>query len=178
MNQTVAWQWPEGLEGGFCMIRLGIIARRVWAMPYVLKFRKAIDRSARVAASQGAGLYKSELIIMGWNHFGYIQHWKDVDSLLAWSHAEPHTNWWKEAAERQRRRGDFSIYHETYIATPNGFEAIYLGLGEWRPGASAFGLLVPPKGTLATAKGRISGGTGVLEVTGEAARSPARPNLK
>lgn len=174
MNHTVAWQWPEELEGRFCMIRLGIIARRVRALPYALKFRGAINRSAKAAASNGAGLLKNEQIVMGWNHFGFLQYWRDLDALLAWSRTEPHTGWWKDAVQRQRQRGDFSIYHETYVATPKGFEAIYLSLGEHRPGASGFGLLQPPKGHMATARGRVEGpGPGTL--TGQPAPRVEKP---
>ena len=174
MSKALAWQWPGQLGGRFCMIRLGIIATRPWALRYALKFGKAIDRSAKAAMSGQAGLLKSERILMSWNHLGYLQYWRDLESLLAWSHSEPHTTWWKEALDRQRRRGDFSIYHETYLPTPKGFEAIYVGLGDYRPGASGFGLLEPPTGHMASAKGRVEGAT-PADLTGQPAPRIQKP---
>lgn len=174
MSQTVAWQWPENLNGRFCLVRLGIMATRAKALPYALKFGKAIDRSANVAIAEKAGLLKSERIILSWKHFGYLQYWSNLESLLAWTRSQPHTQWWKDALDRQRRRGDFSIYHETYISTPKGFEAIYLGLGDDRPGASGFGLLQPPTGHMATARGRVEG-PGSTTLTGHPAPHKQTP---
>lgn len=173
MNQTVAWHWPDDLNGRFCMIRLGIIATRPRALPYALRFRKAIDRSAEEAMQNQAGLLKSERILLSWNHFGYLQYWRDLESLLAWTRSEPHTEWWKTALQRQRQKGDFSIYHETYVSTAKGFEAIYLGLGDYRPGASVFGQLQPPKGHMASARGRMEG-----PQAGELTGQPAPPMQK
>lgn len=172
-NQALVWQWPADGSGSFCILRLGMIARRPGALPKVFRFGRAIDRSARQAIEQQSGLLKSERIILAWNHFGYLQYWRDLKSLLAWTRAEPHTQWWKEALERQRKRGDFIIYHETYLATQKGFEAIYLGLDGQRPGASSFGELVPPKGRMATARGRMEGGE-FQDLTGQ----PHKPQPK
>lgn len=171
-NQALAWQWPTDGSGSFCMLRLGMIARGPWVMPSVFRFGRAIDRSARQAIDQQSGLLKSERIILGWNHFGYLQYWRDIGSLLAWTRTEPHTQWWKEALERQRKRGDLVIYHETYLATEKGFEAIYLDLDRERPGASGFGELAAPKGRMATARGRLEGGAGPPDLTGQTHKPP------
>jgi len=119
------------------------------------RFGKAIDRASAEASKNDAGLMKSERILFSLRHFGYLQYWRSVEEMLAWTHAQPHTEWWKKAVERQRAHGDLSIYHETYVASARGFEAIYVNLGEHRPGASAFGDLRPPKGSMATARGRL-----------------------
>ena len=167
MNQAFAWQWPEQIGERFCFIRLGMIALKPRALPFVWRFGRAIDRSARQAIDQKSGMFKSERMILSWNHYGYMQYWSDPDLMLAWTRSAPHTSWWKDALERQRKRHDFAIYHETYVASDKGFEAIYLGLDSHRPGASSFGELVPPKGRFATAKGRLTGVDAPL-LTGQA----------
>lgn len=168
-HEALAWHFPEDTRGEFCLIRIGLIVHRVRALPWAWRIGQAIDRATQEPAARSAGLLTSERIRLGWNHFGYLQCWRNVDDMLSWAHASPHTEWWRMAVERQRNRQDFSIYHETYSAAPGGFEAIYLNLAGARPGASAFGELRPPKGASATAMGRL-GRIGAVNVTGEAAK--------
>jgi len=175
--QTLAWQPAESSGQRLCMVRMGVVAHSLRAAAYLQKIRKSADRAITDLAKADKGLLHSERIMLGWRHFGYLQHWRTLDELLAWTHAEPHTNWWKDALQRQRTRHDMAIYHETYLIDSHNVEAIYTNLGDARPGLSGLGLLVPPKGSLATARGRISGKT-VQEVTGEPARSPGRPHSK
>ena len=173
-HETFAWHCPESLGGSFCLIRVGLIVHSWRAVPFAWKMGKAIERSTRVGPDRPAGLLASECIRMSWNHFGFLQYWRTIDELIAWAHASPHTDWWRMALERQRTRQDFAIYHETYLSSPGGFEAIYLNLGESRPGASAFGDLKPPKGASATARGRL-GGISPVEVSGASAKiDPSR----
>lgn len=156
MNQAFAWQWPEPFGERFCFVRIGMIALKPRALPQMWRFARAVDRSSRQAMDQKSGLLKSERMVLRWNHCGFMQYWSDPELMMAWTHTEPHTSWWKEVLERQRKRQDFAIYHETYVTSRTGFEAIYLGLDTHRPGASSFGQLVPPKGRFATAKGRLA----------------------
>lgn len=156
------------------MIRLGLIVHHWRAAPFAWKMGRAIERSSRRGPERPSGLLTSERIQLSRNHFGYLQYWRSVDDLIAWAHASPHTDWWRMALERQRTRQDFAIYHETFVTSPGGFEAIYLNLGESRPGASAFGDLKPPKGAAASARGRL-GGMPAVEVSGVTAKiDPSR----
>ncbi|MFM1802685.1 MAG: hypothetical protein RJA81_2037 [Planctomycetota bacterium] len=156
IQQTLAWQPdPADSNSCFCMIRLGMMVHRVRAIPLIRKFQKAIDQAAREAMQAQAGLLQSERMIFRWNHFGYLQYWNTLDQMLAWSHEKPHTDWWAAAVNRQRKNQDFSIYHETYVVERGNFEAIYMNPGDHRPGASRFGTLVSPQGSLATARGRL-----------------------
>lgn len=168
---TLAWHFPDDVREGdaFCLVRIGMIARRLTLFPKVRRVVKWIDQAAQIAASADSGLLKSERMIFSWNHFGCMQYWRSVDAMLEWTHAQPHTDWWKWALERQRTHQDLSFYHETYVVGPGRFEAIYMNLGEARPGASAFGDLRPPQGASGTARGRL-GRLPQVGVTGEPAR--------
>jgi len=173
-HEALAWHSTDEPGGNFCMIRIGLIIHRWRAVPWAWRVGRAVKRATADPAARPPGLLVSERIVMARNHFGYLMYWRSLNELLSWAHASPHTDWWRDAVDRQRARHDFSIYHETYCMTPGGFEAIYLNLAGERPGASAFGDLRPPKGPFATSRGRL-GRIGSIEMTGEAAKIAPKP---
>jgi hypothetical protein len=168
-HETLAWNRPESLGSSFCLIRVGLIAHRWRALPWAWRLSRRLDRITRDANRKPPGLLRSEPIRISWNHFGFLQYWASVDELLAWAHSEPHTDVWRKALERQRTRQDFAIYHETFVVSESGFEAIYMNPEETRPGASSFGDMRPPKGAAATARGRL-GGISAVDVSGASAK--------
>lgn len=151
MERVVA-TLPESVAE-LCLIRLGIQVRRLSALPYTLRLGRAIERSAAAAIAQGAGLLHSERFLAGWNHAIILQYWSGFAALEAWSHRPPHSEWWREAAERGRVRGDFGIYHEVFLVPRERFESIYLNC---RPaGVAAFGGRSGAVGPLATSRDRL-----------------------
>ncbi|CAN5911255.1 DUF4188 domain-containing protein [soil metagenome] len=150
--QRQAATLPDSIEE-LCLIRLGIQARRLRAVPYVRRLGKAIDQSAAEAIASGAGLLHSERFLIGWNHFGVWQYWKDFEALEAWSHRPPHSDWWRGLLDRARTRGDVGVYHETYLVPRRNVESIYL---DCQPvGLAAFGTLSAPVGALTAGRDRL-----------------------
>ncbi|MFO0951992.1 MAG: phenylacetaldoxime dehydratase family protein [Isosphaeraceae bacterium] len=143
---------PES-QAELCLIRLGLQIHKVWAWPYVLKLGRAIERSAAEAISAGAGLLQSEQYRIGTKHVGYLQYWQSFEALEAWSHRPPHSEWWREALERMRTKGDFGIYHETYLVPRERLESIYLNCQP--AGLLAFGESSDPAGRGANSRGRL-----------------------
>jgi hypothetical protein len=85
--------------------------------------------------------------------FGLLQYWRSFSDLEAWSHRPPHSDWWRGAVERMRTRGDFGIYHETYLVPRDRIESIYLGC---RPaGLLIFGETGDPVGPDTNSRGRL-----------------------
>ena len=151
MDRLVA-TLPESVEE-LCLVRLGLVVRKLRALRFAAKMGRAIERSAREAIGSGAGLLRSERFGLGWGHFGILQYWASYDALEGWSHRPPHSEWWREAQERMRERGDFGIYHETYLVPRSGFEAIYLNCPP--VGISAFGQVGEAIGTMTTSRDRL-----------------------
>ena len=150
--QRVVATLPESV-GELCLIRLGLQIRRLSALPYAMRLGRLIERSAAEAIAQGAGLLHSERSLAGWNHAIVLQYWRSFDALEAWSHRPPHSEWWREAAERGRTRGDFGIYHEVFLVPRERFESIYLNC---RPaGVAAFGGRSEAVGPMATSRDRL-----------------------
>ena len=151
MNRTTA-RLPEDMAE-LCLLRLGIQVRRLTAFPYVARLKRAIERSAREAKDSNAGLLQSDLFRIAWNHFGLIQYWRSFQDLEAWSHKAPHADWWREAAERLRTKGDLGIYHETFLVPAESIESIYMNA--MPTGLLAFGITGEPSGPDANSRGRL-----------------------
>jgi hypothetical protein len=154
MNRVIA-RPPESVTE-LCLVRLGFQTSGLSAFFYARRLVRAIDRSAAEAVSTGAGLLLSERFLLSRNHFGVLQYWRDFGALEAWSHRPPHSEWWRQAVERMRGRGDFGIYHESYLVPRERIESIYLNS---RPtGLLAFGTTGEPVGGDTNSRGRLGQG--------------------
>ncbi len=151
MDRLVA-TLPDSVEE-LCLVRLGILVRRLTAWPYVLRLGRAIQRASDEATRDGSGLLQSDRMIVGPGHFVVLQYWSSFEALEAWSHRPPHSEWWKGAVERMRTKSDFGIYHETYLIPRNGLESIYLNAPP--VGLSAFGPTAPAVGRMTTSRDRL-----------------------
>jgi hypothetical protein len=151
MRRVVA-ELPESVEE-LCLVRLGLVARKLSAIGFVRRCGRDIDRSAREAIAAGAGLLRSERFVLGWGHVGVLQYWSGFEALDDWSHRAPHSEWWRAAAERMRTRGDFGVYHETFLVPRANVESIYLDCPP--VGLAAFGLTADPVGPKTTARDRL-----------------------
>jgi hypothetical protein len=136
-----------------CLLRLGLVVRKLGALPFARKIGRAIERAASEAIETKAGLLHSERIFFQWKHFGFIQYWSSFEALEDWSHRPPHSDWWREALERMRKQGDFGVYHETFLVPRSGIESIYLNCPA--VGLSAFGVQGEAVGTATTSRDRL-----------------------
>ncbi len=84
-------------------------------------------------------------------HVAFRQYWRDLDALMAFTHAQMHDGWWKAFL---RDPGGTGFWHETY-ARRGGMEAIYDDM----PSAIGFGRFAPivaAKGPMFGARERLS----------------------
>ena len=146
---------PESVSE-LCLVRLGLQARGIRGLIYARKVSRAIQREAREAIAANAGLMHSESFLISLGHFGVLQYWRSFAELEAWSHKSPHAEWWREASERMRTRGDFGIYHETYLVPRDRIEAIYANCEP--AGLAAFGETGEPVGNDTNSRGRLGRG--------------------
>lgn len=151
LRRAVA-ELPEGIEG-LCLVRFGLVVRRVSALGFARRMARRVDAAAARAIAEGAGLLHAERFAMGWRHLGALQYWAGFDALDAWSRRPPHAEWWREAVGRMRARGDFGVYHEAYLVARRDVETIYLDCPP--VGLSAFGATAEPVGPRTTARGRL-----------------------
>ncbi len=151
MDRIVA-KLPESVEE-LCLVRLGLVVRKLRAWPIAVRLARAIDRAAGEAIVSKVGLLSSERVRFDWRHFGVLQYWSSFDALDAWSHRPPHSDWWREALERMRKQGDLGVYHETFLVPRAGVESIYLDCPP--VGLAGFGLKGEAVGPSTTSRDRL-----------------------
>jgi hypothetical protein len=151
MRRVVA-ELPGSVEE-LCLVRLGLVARKLSAIRFVRWYGRNIDRSAREAIVAGTGLLRSERFAFGWGHLGFLQYWSGFEALDDWSHRAPHAEWWRAAAERMRTKGDVGVYHESFLVPRANVESIYLDCPP--VGLASFGLTADPVGPKTTARDRL-----------------------
>lgn len=144
---------PESIPE-LCLIRLGFVAHRWTALGYARRLARDIDAAAAAARRDDAGLLHSERFALGLRHHGVLQYWRSFEALDAWSHRPPHSEWWRDAVDRMRRKGDFGLYHETYLIPRQQVESIYLDC-PGPIGLARFGEPGEPVGPLTTSRDRL-----------------------
>jgi len=154
MNRATA-RLPETVSE-LCLVRLGIQVKSLSAWLFARRLRLEIAVSARAAAVSGAGLLSSESFAIAINHFGVFQYWRSFDELEAWVRRPPHSEWWRKAIERMRRRQDFGIYHEAFLVRATDLESIYMNCDP--AGLARFGVLGEPVGAMTTSRSRLGRG--------------------
>lgn len=150
--QRVVASLPESVEE-LCLVRVGFQHRGLSAAWFARRLLRELDRASAEAIAAGDGLLQSERFRIGRGHAGCLQYWASFEALESWSRRPPHTEWWREAVARGRDRGDFGVYHETFLVPRRQVEALYL---DCRPaGLLAFGVTGPAVGPNTTSKGRL-----------------------
>jgi hypothetical protein len=102
------------------VIYLGMRVNRLTGFKTLFGFGPQISNSV-AAAPQGLLLHENMIHSLFPMHVGMRQYWRDLDSLLAWTRSEPHSQWWKDFL---RNSGGTGFWHETYLMR-GGMEAIY-----------------------------------------------------
>ena len=135
------------------LARIGLIARRWSARGAVRSLAKAAERAATEAKVAGAGLLHAERFAAGTGHVVLLQYWRDYESMEAWTRRPPHSEWWRSAVDRMRRKGDLGVYHESFLVPRANVESIYLDSPP--VGLMAFGDLDDANGPRTAARDRL-----------------------
>ena len=151
MNRLVA-TLPESVDE-LCLIRLGLMVLKPSGWPFLFKMGRAIKASTNQPEAVSGGLLHSERMFVSLRHVVILQYWASFDQMEAWSHAEPHAEWWRGANARMRTKGDFAIYHESYVVPRAGIESIYLNSP--KVGLAVFGITSAAEGKMTTSRDRL-----------------------
>jgi hypothetical protein len=147
-----AYVLPESVAE-LCLVRVGFRYKGISAAFFARRIRRDLDASVGQALAGGLGLLHSDRFEMGRGHFGLLQYWASFADVERWIGREPHAGWWREALDRARSRGDFGVYHETYLVPRDRVESTALNVEA--TGLAAFGTMVDATGKAANSRGRL-----------------------
>jgi len=119
---------------------------------------------AEIASKAPDGLLHHQRLSRGWRQPGFIQYWRDFESLERFTRTNPHAAWWRHFMAKHRGCG---FWHETYSAR-RGFEAIYVDM----PSPLGFGAFAPnitPTGPFASSRKRLGRNGNVSQTDADAA---------
>lgn len=143
------------LDGEFVVFLIGMRVNRPWQIHRWLPVALAMPRMLReLYARPELGflshqIWYSRTIVV-------LQYWRSFEALQAYAHARDnaHLPAWQRFNQAIGTDGSVGIWHETYLARPGSHENIYINMPAF--GLGKAGELVPVRGDLATAEGRMA----------------------
>jgi hypothetical protein len=145
------------IEGEFVVFLIGMRINQFWKVHKWLPVVRAMGRMLPELYRQPSlGLLHHEM----W--FGrtliLVQYWRSMDQLMDYAKARDsqHLPAWQAFNKAIGTDGSVGIWHETYQAGPGTHENVYVNMPPFGMGKA--GTLVPARGGLQSAKGRLSGG--------------------
>ncbi|NBW54307.1 MAG: DUF4188 domain-containing protein [Betaproteobacteria bacterium] len=145
------------IDGEFVVFLIGMRINQFWKVHKWLPVVRAMGRMLPELYRQPSlGLLHHEM----W--FGrtliLVQYWRSMDQLMDYAKARDsqHLPAWQAFNKAIGNDGSVGIWHETYQAGPGTHENVYVNMPPFGMGKA--GTLVPAKGGLQSAKGRLSGG--------------------
>jgi len=143
------------IEGEFVVFLIGMRINQFWKVHKWLPVVRAMGRMLPELYRQPAlGLLQHEM----W--FGrtliLVQYWRSMDQLMDYAKARDsqHLPAWQAFNKAIGTDGSVGIWHETYQAGPGTHENVYVNMPAFGMGKA--GRLVPAKGGLQCAMGRLS----------------------
>jgi len=143
------------IEGEFVVFLIGMRINQFWKVHKWLPVVRAMGRMLPELYRQPAlGLLHHEM----W--FGrtliLVQYWRSMDQLMDYAKARDsqHLPAWQAFNKAIGTDGSVGIWHETYQAGPGTHENVYVNMPAFGMGKA--GRLVPAKGGLQSAMGRLS----------------------
>ncbi len=140
-------------DEGIVVFLIGMRVNRWWKIHRWLPVALAMPRMLRELRGRPSSGYLGGTLLPGLS----IQYWDSAEALMAYANdrAGRHFPAWGNFYKRVGNSGDVGIWHETYVVPAGAFESMYVnmpptGLGRFVP-------LVPARGQLARARGRLGG---------------------
>ena len=144
------------IDGEFVVFLIGMRINQFWKVHKWLPVVRAMGRMLPELYRQPSlGLLHHEMWIG--RTLILVQYWRSMDQLMDYAKARDsqHLPAWQAFNKAIGTEGSVGIWHETYQAGPGTHENVYVNMPPFGMGKA--GTLVPAKGGLQSAKGRLSG---------------------
>ena len=145
------------IEGDFVVFLIGARINKPWL---VHKWLPVASGMRRMLLELEAAP-KDETGFLGYETYGtlIVQYWRSFEHLERYARAEDRQHFpvWVEFNKKfAKSRGDFGIWHETYLIKAGDYEAVYSGMPP--TGLGRVSSLIPARGKLQTARSRAGRG--------------------
>ncbi len=153
LNEKVTAQ----LDGEFVVFLIGMRINKPWMLHKWLPVTSAMGRMLPELYRQPElGLLHHEMWLG--RTLILVQYWRSMNQLLDYAKARDsqHLPAWQAFNKAIGTDGSVGIWHETYQASPGTYENVYVNMPPFGLGKAA--TLVPAKGGLQSAQGRLRGG--------------------
>jgi hypothetical protein len=135
---------------GLVVFLIGMRINQWWKIHQWLPVMLAMPRMLRELQQRPA----SGLLGVRFSSGFLVQYWESKEKLLAYAHDRSGVHFPAWARFNQRVKGSsVGIWHETFVVSDGQFECIYVNMPE--VGLGRFGGLVPARGKLSRAAGRL-----------------------
>ncbi|MCX4239672.1 DUF4188 domain-containing protein [Paraliomyxa miuraensis] len=144
-------------DEGFVVFLIGARINKWWLLPVAWAVGRAFGRMlAELQADPDSGLLSFESYV-GRTTLT-LQYWRSLEDLQRYAHAREraHVPAWRRWIKEWGLRAAVGIWHETYVVEPGTYECFYQHMPAF--GLGRVGPLVPAKGELSSARGRIAAG--------------------
>jgi Domain of unknown function (DUF4188) len=133
-SQTVrTGRWMARREQSFAVFLFGMRLNRLRGLPRFLWGLRVVRRVLRdLDAHPQRGLVAGRVYWAGWILVA-VQYWASFDALDAWArdHRLPHRKPWQRYLREALDDRAVGLWHETYLASPGGWEGVYLNMPPW-----------------------------------------------
>jgi len=161
MNRIIADRMTTARDKGIVVFLIGMRVNRWWKIHKWLPVMLAMPRMLRELKARPDSGYLGGSLLPGMS----VQYWDSVESLLAYAadRSGQHFPAWAAFYKRVGKGTDVGIWHETYTVPAGGFETMYVNMPP--TGLGRFTALVPARGPISRARGRLGdGGTPAADV--------------
>jgi hypothetical protein len=142
------------IEGDFVVFLIGARINRWWKLFTNFWFIMAMPRMlAELEKQPESGFLGAQPIGFG----AFVQYWRSLDQLIAYAHNRDAVHFpnWVRFNKRIGTKGDFGIWHETYVVRAGQYECVYVNMPPY--GLGKIAQRVDAEGKLETAAGRVGG---------------------
>ncbi len=138
MTETVNSRMSAEISSGFVLFLIGMRINRPWKLASWVPVLLAMPKMLReLAARPELGLLHYRLQL-GFPNIMVVQYWKNFTQLNEYASAREgaHLPAWVAFNKAVGTSGDVGIWHETYLAAPGTYEAIYVNMPPYGIGAA------------------------------------------
>jgi Domain of unknown function (DUF4188) len=133
---------------GMRLNRLRGLPRFVWGLRVLRSVLRDLDAHPERGFLAGQ-VYRAGRTLIA------VQYWESFDALDAWArdHRLPHRRPWQQYLREALGDEAMGLWHETYLASPGGWEGVYVNMPPW--GLAAGGEAVEMQATRGSARQRL-----------------------